>query len=71
MSHVHFFKETTPLFNVHLNGAPEFLDSGHISWMLGSRRWTLDATLCMLDSAYWTLDAGTLDAGLLMLDSGL
>ena len=45
MSHVHFFKETTPLFNVHLNSAPKFLDSGHISWMLDSRRWTLDATL--------------------------
>ena len=61
-----------------VTGKPEFLDSGHKSWMLNSgrwtldaERWTLDAWLWILDSGHWTLDAGlwTLDAGLWTLDS--
>ena len=39
-------------------GIPEFLDSGHKSWTLGSGRWTRDAKLWTLDAVHWTLDAG-------------
>ena len=52
-------------------GIPEFLDSGHKTWTLGSGRWTLDAGLWTLDSGRWALDAGrwALSAGLWTLDA--
>ena len=36
-------------------GIPEFLDSGHKSWTLDSRRWTLDSGRWTLDSGPWKL----------------
>ena len=50
---------------IHINGIPEFVDSGRKSWTLDAGLWTLHSGHCTLDAELWTLDSGhwALDVG--------